>query len=274
MNATNATSPPQRHDVVMSGRDLELSFGGVKALNNVDIDILSSTIVALIGPNGAGKTSLLNVLTGLYQPDHGRVMVGGEDVVGAPQHRFVKLGVARTFQNLALFERQTVLENVLVGCAWRQTASLPLAALAIGRARREERAARRAAESALELVGLEGYGSSVVSELSYGLQKRVDLARAIAVQPDVLLLDEPVAGMNSEETAAMAQTILEVEQLFHPAIVLVEHDLGLVMDLASEIVVLDFGEVIHVGDPESTRNNPAVIDAYIGTTFSEDGANH
>lgn len=267
MTPTPAQDDP---DIVMSARGVALSFGGVVALDHVDLDVPAADVVALIGPNGAGKTSLINVLTGLYRPDQGSVTIRGHAVVGRPPHHFVRLGVARTFQNLALFDRQTVLDNVLVGCAWRQHSPLPFAALAVGRARREERAARFAAEAALELVGLGGLSGQVVSGLPYGLQKRVDLARAIAVQPEILLLDEPVAGMSDDETAAMAGTIIEVEQAYHPAIVLVEHDLGFVMDLASQIVVLDFGSVIHVGDPKSTRTNPDVIDAYIGTLLLDE----
>lgn len=256
------TSPAARLDV--SG--LSLAFGGLKALTNVSFDVAPGSITAVIGPNGAGKTSLFNCISGFYRPSSGGITFCGEDISQLHPPARAKLGLARTFQNIALFRGMTVLDNIKLGRHAHMRTNVFDALWYFGRARREELELRSEVERRiLDFLEMEHIRDQPVASLSYGLRKRVELARALAMQPRILMLDEPVAGMNREETEDMARFILDVKEEWGVTILMVEHDMGLVMDLSDHVVVLNFGQVIAAGKPAEIQNNPDVIAAYLGS---------
>ena len=241
-----------------------LRFGGVTALSDVSFDVRAGELLAVIGPNGAGKTSIFNCLSGVYRPTAGAIRFRGERIDRASPVSIARRGVARTFQNLALFHDLTVLDNVLLGRHALMSTGYLAAALWLGKAKREELEHRARCEEILELLELESYRFAHVATLPYGVRKRLELARALAMEPTLLLLDEPVAGMNQEESEDMARFILEIRREFGVAVLLVEHDMHLVMDLADRVLALDFGRVLRVGTPDDVRGDAAVIEAYLG----------
>lgn len=242
-----------------------LSFGGVHALRNVSFAATSGEITAIIGPNGAGKTSAFNTISGFYRPKSGRIHLGSKDITQVPMHDRARLGLARTFQNIALFRGLSVLENIKLGGHHQMKAGL-LSALAYSpAAKREEMALRTEIERrVIDFLEIDHIRHRTIESLSYGLQKRVELARALAMRPRVLLLDEPVAGMNREETEDMARFILDVQEEWGSTVLLIEHDMGMVMDISSHVVVLNFGEVIAAGKPHEVSRHPEVVRAYLG----------
>jgi len=251
-------------DAILKIEDIALAFGGVKALTDVSFDVREHEIRAIIGPNGAGKSSMLNVINGVYHPQKGSVTFKGVTRKQMRPHEAAKQGIARTFQNIALFKGMTVLDNLMTGRNLKMSAGLLAQALWFGPALREEIEHRKVVERIIDFLQIESIRKTPVARLPYGLQKRVELGRALAAEPDLLLLDEPMAGMNVEEKEDMCRFILDVNDEFGTTIVLIEHDMGVVMDLSDRVVVLDYGRKIGDGTPEEIRNNQAVIDAYLG----------
>lgn len=245
-------------------RNVSLSFGGIAALTDVSFDVRPRELFAIIGPNGAGKTSIFNCLNGVYRPQQGEILLDGQRISGKRPVAIARLGMARTFQNLGLFSTLTVLENVLLGRHHLMKTGFLAGAFWIGKARREELHERERCEEIIELMELEPYRFQPVGRLSYGVRKRVEVARAMAMEPKLLLLDEPAAGMNLEETEDMARYIREINEEWHVPIVLVEHDLQMVMDLAHRVMAMDFGRVISIGTPDRVREDTAVVRAYVG----------
>lgn len=243
---------------------ISLSFGGINALQNVDFEINSGEIFAVIGPNGAGKTSLINSINGFYTPQRGRIFFEGADITNLPPFQRAKLGISRTFQNIALYTNATVLDNLMAARHIHMKSTMLAGALFWGPARREEIAHRRRVEEIIDFLELEPIRKSIVGTLSYGLRKRVELGRALALEPTLLLLDEPMAGMNIEEKEDMARFILDIHELQGATIMLIEHDIGLVMDISHRIAVIDFGLKIGEGSPEEISRDEAVINAYLG----------
>jgi branched-chain amino acid transport system ATP-binding protein len=246
--------------------NLSLAFGGLKALSDVSFSVAPGSITAVIGPNGAGKTSLFNCISGFYRPSAGAIEFGGENISRLHPPARAKIGLARTFQNIALFRGMTVLDNIKLGRHAHMKTNVFDALWYFGRAKREELELRSEIERrVLDFLEMEHIRDQPVASLSYGLRKRVELARALAMQPRVLMLDEPVAGMNREETEDMARFILDVKEEWGVTILMVEHDMGLVMDISDHVVVLNFGQVIAAGKPAEIQNNPDVIAAYLGS---------
>lgn len=244
--------------------DVRLSFAGVKAIDGVSFTVAKDELFAVIGPNGAGKTSIFNVISGVYRPHQGKVLLDDVELTGLRPDKVAKLGVARTFQNVELFQHLTVLENLMLG-RHHHIRYGTLAAIAwLGRARREEIANRAVVEDIVDFLELAQWRRLPVGLLPYGVQKRVELGRALAMEPKLLLLDEPVAGMNLEETEDMARFILDVREELGIPMILVEHDMGLVMDLADRVMVVDFGVPVATGTPAEVQNNPDVLRAYLG----------
>jgi branched-chain amino acid transport system ATP-binding protein len=257
-------------ETVLSVENVSLAFGGVKALQDVSFDVREHEVRAIIGPNGAGKSSMLNVINGVYHPQQGtiRLRANGRwrEFHDMDSHEAAALGIARTFQNIALFKGMTVLDNIMTGRNLKMRASFVEQAIWLGRARKEELAHRRAVEEIIDFMEIQHIRKTPVGRLPYGLQKRVELARALAAEPRLLLLDEPMAGMNMEEKQDMCRFVLDVNDQYGTTIVLIEHDMGVVMDISDRVVVLDYGRKIGDGTPEQVRSNKAVIDAYLGVT--------
>jgi branched-chain amino acid transport system ATP-binding protein len=257
--------------VLLSAEGLSLSFGGTQAIRDVSFDVHTGELFAIIGPNGAGKTSIFNCISGVYHPQQGTIAFDGDNLVGQPPEDIARLGVARMFQNIELFDNLTVLDNLMLGRALHMNYSIPSAFLFSRKAKRQEVANREVVEGLINFLDIERHRSFPVGMLPYGVKKRVELGRALAMEPKLLLLDEPVAGMNVEETEDMARFILDVRAEMGVTMILVEHDMGLVMDLADRVLVLDFGERIALGSPAVVQADTNVIRAYLGEDLSEAG---
>ena len=253
-------------DTILKLENISLQFGGVKALTDISFDVREREIRAIIGPNGAGKSSMLNVINGVYHPQQGTITLRGEVRHGMNTHDAAVHGIARTFQNLALFKGMSVIDNIMTGRNLKMKSNLFMQALRIGPAAREETEQRLFVERIIDFLEIQPYRKTPVGRMPYGLQKRVDLGRALAMEPQVLLLDEPMAGMNVEEKQDMSRFILDVNDEFGTTIVLIEHDMGVVMDISDRVVVLDYGKKIGDGTPDEVRANPDVISAYLGTS--------
>lgn len=257
--------------IVTSLLDVEgvtLRFGGVTAIDDVTFSVLPDELFAIIGPNGAGKTSIFNTISQVYRPQQGNITFEGESLMGLRPDRVAQRGIARTFQNIELFPQMNVIDNLLTGRHIRMNGNVFDGALWWGRAKKEEIANRRKVEDIIDFLEIEQWRKHPVALLPYGFQKRVELGRALAMEPKLLLLDEPVAGMNLEETEDMARFILDIKSELNIPMIMVEHDMGLVMDIADRVLVLDFGQQIALGTPGEVQNNPAVIAAYLGSEFA------
>ena len=262
---TQSTSRNDRiGEVILDLQHISLAFGGVKALTDISFDVREHEIRAIIGPNGAGNSSMLNVINGVYTPQQGEIHLHGEQFRRMTPRRAAEMGVARTFQNLALFKGMSVLDNIMAGRNLRMTSSLFAQAIRLGPAAREEMQHRQFVENIIDFLEIQAFRKTPVGRLPYGLQKRVDLGRALAMEPRILLLDEPMAGMNIEEKQDMSRFILDVNDEFGTTIVLIEHDMGVVMDISDRVVVLDYGKKIGDGEPEAVRANEDVVRAYLG----------
>ena len=249
---------------ILELEQISLRFGGVQALTNISFNVLEHEIRAIIGPNGAGKSSMLNVINGIYTPQQGSIAVRGEHLAEMTPAHAAEIGIARTFQNIALFRGMSVLDNIMAGRNLHMHATFMEVALQLPRARREETENRAVVEEIIEFLEIEHIRKVPVSRLPYGLQKRVELGRALAAEPTILLLDEPMAGMNIEEKQDMCRFILDVNDHYGTTVVLIEHDMGVVMDISDRVVVLDYGKKIGDGTPDEVRSNQDVIDAYLG----------
>ena len=252
-------------DVILDVKNISLRFGGVKALTDISFNVREHEIRSIIGPNGAGKSSMLNCINGVYVPSEGSITFRGKTFSHMNSRQVAEMGVARTFQNLALFKGMSVLDNIMTGRNLKIKSNLLLQALRIGPAEREEIRHREFVEHIIDFLEIQPWRKTPVGRLPYGLQKRVDLGRALAMEPQVLLLDEPMAGMNVEEKQDMSRFILDVNDEFGTTIVLIEHDMGVVMDISDRVVVLDYGKKIGDGTPHEVRANEDVIRAYLGT---------
>jgi len=249
---------------ILSLKSLSLTFGGVVALDSISMDVHEGELLALIGPNGAGKTCLLNCINGFYQPQSGQIDFKGVDITSVPLFKRAHLGIARVFQGIQLYEGLTTLDNLMAGAHMFIRHGILSAFWFVGKAKKEEIRQRRNVEKIIDFLEIEHARKKMVGELPYGLQKRIDLGRAMAMEPELLLLDEPMAGMNLEEKEDMARFILDIHEEKRISLILVEHDMGVVMDIADRIVVLDFGKKIAEGHPDRISHNPKVINAYLG----------
>ena len=249
---------------LVEAREISKSFGGVQAVTRVSLDVTKGDIVSVIGPNGAGKTTVLNMISGFYHPDSGRIALEGRDVTDLSPSHIAALGVARTFQNIALFRGMTVLDNLMLGRHVHMRSGVLSSFIYWGLAQKEEVAHRRRVEDIIDFLKIQDLRRRPTGSLAYGLQKRVELGRALALDPKVLLLDEPMGGMNQEEKEDMARFILDVNEEWGTTIILIEHDMGVVMDISDRVAVLDMGQKIAEGTPDEVRANPAVIKAYLG----------
>ncbi len=265
MNLTQTADQIAGSAVQMSVEGAGKRFGGVVAVDGVSIDIPRGRILSVIGPNGAGKTSLLNIISGFYRPDAGRITLDGRNITGMRPSAIAGLGVARTFQNIALFSGLTVLDNLMLGRHARMRAGVMSSVIYWGLAQREEIRHRAACEEIIEFLKLQDLRKMPTGALPYGLRKRVELGRALALEPKILLLDEPMGGMNQDEKEDMARYVLDVNQERGITVVLIEHDMGVVMDISDQVAVLDRGRKIAAGAPAEVQSNPAVIAAYLGS---------
>jgi branched-chain amino acid transport system ATP-binding protein len=253
-------------EVILTVEDVSLAFGGVKALQEVSFDVREHEVRAIIGPNGAGKSSMLNVINGVYHPQHGKIRFRERVFSDMDPHEAAVMGIARTFQNIALFKGMSVLDNIMTGRNLRMRAGILAQALRLGPAEREEIRHREQVERIIDFLELQPYRKMQAGRLPYGLQKRVDLGRALASEPQMLLLDEPMAGMNLEEKQDMCRFILDANDQLGTTLVLIEHDMSVVMDISDRVVVLDYGRKIADGSPDEVRANQAVVEAYLGAS--------
>jgi branched-chain amino acid transport system ATP-binding protein len=253
-------------DIILDVKNISLSFGGLKALSDISFDVREHEVRAIIGPNGAGKSSMLNCINGVYTPQHGTITFRGQTFDHMNSRQVAEMGVARTFQNLALFKGMSVVDNIMTGRNLKMSTNIFQQAIRLGAASREEAVHREFVEHIIDFLEIQAYRKTPVGRLPYGLQKRVDLGRALAMEPQVLLLDEPMAGMNVEEKQDMCRFVLDVNDEFGTTIVLIEHDMGVVMDISDRVVVLDYGKKIGDGTPDEVRRNEDVISAYLGTS--------
>lgn len=249
---------------ILETKDITMRFGGVTAVHNLSIEVNEGEIVALIGPNGAGKTTAFNMITGVYDPTGGKIYYQGKDITGMRPDQITKLGVARTFQNIRLFKKLSVLENILIAHHLRLKSDFLTASLRLPKYKAEEREMREKTQALIEAFGLSKYQNEVASSLPYGLQRRLEIARALATDPELLLLDEPAAGMNPKETDELTHFIREIKEQYNLTVFLIEHHMDLVMEISERIYVLDFGETIAKGTADEVQNNPKVIVAYLG----------
>jgi branched-chain amino acid transport system ATP-binding protein len=262
--AERAKAVDRRQDPLLRVEAITVRFGAVQALSEVSVDVHRGEIVAIIGPNGAGKTSLLNAISGFYHPQEGRILFEGKDRTQLKPYDVAALGIARTFQNVALFKGMSVLDNIMTGRLLKMRGSFLLDAIYWGPARRQELQHRAAVERVIDFLEIQAIRKTPAGRLPYGLQKRVELARALAAEPQLLLLDEPMAGMNVEEKEDMSRFILDVHDEFGTTIALIEHDMSVVMDISDRVVALDYGRKIADGPPDAVRKDQVVIDAYLG----------
>ena len=265
------TSFVQDTELLLDVQHITMRFGGITAVNDLSMQLPKGSITGLIGPNGAGKTTAFNVISGFYTPQEGDIFFQGKSVKGFPPHRICKEGMARTFQNIRLFGSETALENVMVGCQVRRRTQWWMPVLSLPAARREEEEIREKARALIHRLALDSYIDEKASSLPYGAQRRLEIARALATQPHFLLLDEPAAGMNPQESTELMHFIRHIRDEFDLTILLIEHDMKVVMGVCQYIWVLEYGQLIAEGDPEAIRNNPRVIEAYLG---GEDISHH
>ena len=256
-------------DPILEVNNISLSFGGVNAITDTSFNVLEHEVRAIIGPNGAGKSSMLNCINGIYKPQKGSIAFKGNTLSKITPNIIAQMGISRTFQNLALFKRMSAIDNILVGRKLHSKANFLDVALQLPKARREEKVNLKKCEEIVEFLEIEKIKDTPVGKLPYGLQKRVELGRALATEASLLLLDEPMAGMNVEEKREMCRFILEVNEEYGTTMVLIEHDMGVVMDISDRVVVLDYGKIIGDGPPEEVRANQNVIDAYLGVSHGE-----